>query len=106
MLNAPRTGRSRLLAACFGAALLAALSIGPAGAQTPAGSALPAAGGTLVGKVVQAYADPRTIDARREVQAKPLTRIEPASGPAVRVAAPPGSPLPLGATVKATVGTE
>ena len=56
--------RPRLLLVGLGAALLIPLSIGPAEAHAPAGSALPAAGGTVTGTLVQAYADSRTPDVR------------------------------------------
>lgn len=93
-----RVHRSRLLVVGLGAALLVPLSIAPAGAEAPA------AGVAVVGTVVQAYADPHTALGRRHGTAGPLTWIEPASGPAVRVAADPARPLPRGATVKARIG--
>lgn len=104
MSSVRRVRRPRLFAVGVGAALLIPFSIGPAQAQVPVGSALPASGGTVVGKLVQAYADLRMRDARREPAAKPLTWIEPASGPAVRVAGDKITHLPLGATVKVQVG--
>lgn len=98
MSSVLRLRRPRLLVVGLGAALVVPLSMGPAVAQAPA------AGATVVGKVVQAYADHRTTGARRTGADAPSTWIEPASGPAVRVSAGPGTRLPLGATVKARIG--
>jgi hypothetical protein len=107
--TALRIRRRRLLVVGLGAALLVPLSVGPAGAQTPAtpGSTLSAAGGTVVGKVVRAVADPRRADARKGAQAtKALTWIEPAHGAAVRVPTEQVAHLQIGATVKVTVGSK
>src|ERR1700712_2605018 len=67
-----RVRRRRLLVVGLGAALLVPLSVGPAGAQTPAapaGSTLAAAGGTVVGKLVRAVADPRKADLKKNSRA-------------------------------------
>ena len=98
--------RPRLFVVGLGAALLVPLSVGPAGAQAPAGSPLPA-GGTVVGKLVRAYADPSRARAERDGEgAQELSWIEPAQGVPVRVPTDQVAHLPLGATVKATVGAE
>jgi hypothetical protein len=103
-----RVRRRRLLVVGLGAALLVPLSMGPAGAQTPAtasGSAAPAAGTAVVGKLVRAVADPRMSAVRKDApRTKPLAWIEPAHGPAVRVPSDQVAHLPLGATVKVTLG--
>ena len=86
--------------------------MGPAGAQAPSGSAAPAAGATVVGKLVRAIADPRPADlrkadARKGVRAGgTLSWIEPASGAAVRVPTSQVTHLQVGATVKVTLGAK
>jgi hypothetical protein len=112
VLTALRARRRRLLVVGLGAALLVPLSMSPAGAQAPApsGSATPAAGATVVGKLVRAIADPRTADLRKGAirqgarSAQTLSWIEPASGAPVRVPTSQVAHLKVGATVKVTLG--
>lgn len=99
-----RSHRRRLLVVGLGAALFAPFSMGAAGAQTPAPSS-PAAGAAVVGKVVRAFSDPTLAHAQRKgKRAQALTWIQPAHGAAVRVPTDQAAQLPIGATVKVTVG--
>jgi hypothetical protein len=108
VLTALPAGRRRLLVVGLGAALLVPLSIGPAGAQAPAGpagTALSAAGGTVVGRLVRASADvTRATASRTGERSKLLSWIEPANGAPVRVPTDQVDRLPVGAKVRVTVG--
>ena len=103
MLSARRL-RVPCLSVMTTAFLVGPLALAPAGAHTPEEAA---GADTVVGEVVQAWAEPRTEAASRdELHAGPLTWIEPGSGDAVRVPTDQAGDLPLGATVEVAVGNE
>jgi hypothetical protein len=100
---APRYRRLRLTLIGVGAIALLPLGLSPAVAQDPASTATD----TVVGKLVKAYADPSNPSlAHRAGTAKAMSWIEPAKGDAVRVPTDQVEKLPLGATVKVSVGGE
>src|SRR5688572_27164416 len=97
-----RTGR-RLLRSL---AVVAAI----AGATVPPGTAAVAdepASTTVVGELVQAYAEAQGHEAQgHEAEATPVSWVEAASGDAVPVASGDVADVPAGSTVSVTLGNE